>query len=222
MQNLDVIIGALNRVGYLHSKGLTFKATSVSHAVEHFIYLHAYGTPKEFLGANFGFRNPVSEEFSIECIRAYGGELFSRSLKHDASTDCKMNFDFGHLYDPVQRWQIYLPQHSASESAKILMSTIEEKLFPVIRRVGTLQELFELLLQDKHPCRWSYTNGAIRAAQLVSAAKQLGIEMSYLLMQLESRLEWITLGLNQDDISAARDFLESVIVHSEHSRSTLH
>src|SRR5262249_53758297 len=67
-------------------------------------------------------------------------------------------------------------------------------LVPTIGRVTTLQDFLSLLATNSVNCPWYATNGAIRAAQIVAVARQIGLDTDHILSVLESRKEFIANG----------------------------
>ena len=196
----SLITDALANLKYVRLKHLTYRASWSTSDVEHFLYFSRWGTPKNFLTAYFGLRNAGAEEFGIECIRAYGGDLY-RILKHDARVDCTMTFSLGNLAGWSPRWSLYIPKIPTHNGVipEISMASLGEKiridvrecLFPIIHDVTSLDRLLSLLLKDVEPCRWFRVNGAIRAAQIAYLARRLGLgtaEITSMLKPFEKEL----------------------------------
>ena len=191
----------MEALGYQRVRKLIYKATWSSPEVEHFLYLETYGRPKEFLTARFGIRNSRAELFSLNSIKAYGGEIY-QLIRHDDRYDCMMNFSFERLNTPIRRWALYMPDYSMPMLMKQLTSEIEERLLPVVRDLDNLHRLFSFLLSDAEPCPWVASNGAARAAQVVSIGHRISIEAREILAGLQPREKWITLSLNQSTYDA--------------------
>lgn len=187
----------LSDLGYERMKRFTYRGLWSIPEVEHFLYLELYGVPKHFLTARFGFRNLAAELFSLRSIRAYGGDVY-RLMKHDERFDCVMNFSFGRLRSPVTRWSLHTPDFSGSELAAEIRSEIANLLLPTIRDVRGLSEFHALLLSDVEPFPWVACNGAMRAAQIISIGRQIGMEAAQIHAALRPNMKWIQVGLEKD------------------------
>ena len=172
MLNEDLITDSLADVGYRRIKQRVYKACWSTPDIDHFLYICLWGTPKEFLSADFGVRNEGAEAFSIKSLVAYGSDLY-RLLRHDAHTDCSMRFSLGKLGAWGSRWSLYLPEMSMAALSEKIKADVQERLIPVIRGVTSLDRLLSLLLDDAEPCPWVRINGAIRAAQIAYVARRL-------------------------------------------------
>jgi hypothetical protein len=193
--SIDEVLAAL---GYRPRKRLVYQAEWGKSDVEHFINLSLYGAAKAFLTADFGLRNPYAEIFSINCIRAYGGDLFKIFRPNGRiGTDCTMSFSFGRLTSKIQRWSLYLPDLSTLALAESLRSCIQDRLLPVVRDVTTLNKFLSILIADAEPCPWISTNGAIRTAQIVAVAGQIGVEMGQIPTLLKPRERYIFRDLSE-------------------------
>jgi hypothetical protein len=168
------LAAALKSVQYERVARLAYKATWGSPQVEHFVYFSVNGTPARFLNAHFGFRNPTAESFSVESIRKYGGQVFS-ALRHDVRTDCLMRFPFHRLRPATRRWSIDMAALSGEEVAHVAEANIRAHLFPAVRAITGLDELFQVLVGDTEPYPWVASNGAIRAAHIVAVGMQIGL-----------------------------------------------
>jgi len=63
--------------------------------------------------------------------------------------------------------------------------------------VNNLDEFLELLVADKSYYPWPGSNGAIRAAQVVAVAGQIGLKEDFVRTMLEPRLQLIAAGLSK-------------------------
>jgi hypothetical protein len=68
---------------------------------------------------------------------------------------------------------------------------VEQKLFPVIRGITSLDLLLSFWLTDAEPCPWYRCNGAMRAAMIVNVAWRLGVAPAEIRKLLEPRLREI-------------------------------
>jgi hypothetical protein len=186
MLDENCLTAALKSVQYERLTHLTYKATWGTRQIEHFLYFSVHGVPKQFVNAHFGFRNPVGELFSVNSIRKYGGEVF-KALKHDERTDCLMRFSFHRLGPETRRWSINIAAFSGEELAHVIEASVRERLFPAVCAITGLSELFQALAGDKEPYPWVASNGAIRAAHIVAAGMQLGLEEAKIRAALSAR-----------------------------------
>jgi hypothetical protein len=184
-------------VGYERVDEGAYRALWSTLDVEHFIYivgdLRDFDDPKrsDTLTGDFGIRNPVAERFSCNAIHAYGGEIF-RLFKCAEPTSCAMRFSFARL-EP-SRWPILRPGLSGKELGERFRGFIAGHLIPTIGRVGTLSDLLGLLVADMSYCPWIGSNGAIRAAQIVALAGQIGLGATNVRDMVESRKPLIARG----------------------------
>jgi hypothetical protein len=188
---------ALLDVGYERVDEGVYRALWSTLDVEHFIYifgdLRDFDDPKGMgaLTGDFGIRNPVAERFSCNAIHAYGGEIF-RLFKCAEPTSCAMRFSFAGL-EPSQ-WPIPHPGLSGEEFGERFRGFIAGHLIPTIGRVVTLNDLLGLLVADMSYCPWIRSNGAIRAAQIVALAGQIGLGATDIRAMVESRKSLIAHG----------------------------
>jgi hypothetical protein len=180
--------------GYACIDECVYKATWGSSSVEHFIYLSELQKSKDMITGEFGIRNYVSEVFSCNAIRAYGGEIF-KEFKCGELTSCAMRFSFAKL-EP-SRW----PVHFASISGKLLGQRFHDfivgYLVPTFGHVTQLEGLLDLLAADMPSLPWSGSNGAIRAAQIVALAGQVGLDAARIRGMLASRMPLIAHGVSK-------------------------
>jgi hypothetical protein len=166
------LASALAEAGYRRVRRHVYRA-EWSTEVEHFIYFQLYGTPKDYLGADFGIRNKQAEIFAIRSLQAYGGPL-ERLLRPDYRNGCFMRFPLSDESWGL-RSSLTISSMSGPALARKVRDDIVQKLFPVIRDVTTLDRFLSLLLTDAEPVRWPYSNGALRAAIIVHLAQRLGM-----------------------------------------------
>lgn len=169
----EILAQIMSSLQYRRIKRLVYRAEWSQPEIEHFLYFSAWGRPQEYLLADFGFRNPTAEAFSIACIKSYGGQIYS-TIRPDRKIDCTMRFNFGKLAAWKPLSYLYVADIAADELSRKLRSDVEKRLFPVIREMTTLERLVSRLLNNAEPCPWLVTNGAIRAAHIVFAARQIG------------------------------------------------
>ncbi len=206
-----LITAALAEVGYAKAKRLTYQASWSTTEVEHFLYLSTYGNPKEYLTVDFGLRNPLAEEFAIECISLFGGEIF-RTLQYDRRNDCFMRFSLGKAAAWRPRWSLTLLQMSPASVASKIKTDVSELLLPLVRSVTTAKALLSLLLEDVEPYPWVRINSALRAAQIACLARLAGIESDQIRTLLRSFFDKIAA-----DVGSGADanlYVEAIVRHS--------
>jgi len=182
-----LLTNALADVGYRRLKRHIYRA-EWSTEVEHFLYFQLYGGAN-FLGADFGVRTKESERFAIQSIRTYGSEL-DRLGRHDERSDCYMR---GPLGDSSwgMRSSLTVSSMSGPAVATKVKHDVEQKLFPVIRGITSLDMLLSFWLTDAEPCPWYRCNGAMRAAMIVNVALRVGIAPAEVRKLLEPHLREI-------------------------------
>jgi hypothetical protein len=179
---------ALRDAGYEYVQGGIYKALWSTMEVEHFIYIRELEKIAGHIHADFGVRNFKAEVFSCNIIHAYGGEIFSL-FKCAEPTSCVMRFGVGRL-EPT-RWPI---SYYAEGFCRNLHESINSHVIPVTRHVADLYDLLGLLAANMNHCPWTQSNGAIRAAQVVALAGQLGLDHAIVRGLLEPRLSFIAHG----------------------------
>lgn len=188
--NEKLLTEALARLGYRRVRRRVYRALWATPEVEHFLYFSTHGTPDEFVTSHFGLRNAAAEAFSIKAIKKYGGALYT-VLKHNQEFDCAMRFSLGKLAEWGSRWSLFVPGMDESALFDKISFDVRGRLFPIIKGVTTLDHLVFLLLDDAEPGPWFVTNGAIRAAHIVSAARQIGVTRTQIKEMLRPRWKWI-------------------------------
>lgn len=177
---------ALAELGYRRLKRHTYRA-EWSTEVEHFSYFQLYGSPADFLAADFGVRTKESEHFAIRSIQTYGAATY-QLIRNNERSDCTMRFSLGQLGSWGMRGSIIVSSMSGPDLAAKVKHDIEERLFPIVRRVTNLDALLALLLTDKEPCPWYRCNGAMRAATIVNVARRIGMAPAEIRKLLEPHL----------------------------------
>jgi hypothetical protein len=202
---------ALSDIGYRRLKRFVYKATWSTHAVEHFLYFSLYGKPKEYLTADFGLRNEQAQAFGFKSVRAYGGELYQLA-RHDVRTHCAMIFSLGRLALWKPRSSLYLPSLSEIGLAEKIKVDVQNKLFPIIRSITEARSLLAFLNTDVEPNLWIYSNGAIRAAMIVSLARKCGMDAEQIRILLEPQIKRVAAQLGGTFSPTA--YLEKIIEDS--------
>jgi hypothetical protein len=133
--------------------------------VEHFLYFSVYGSPKELVSADFGFRNPEVEALAVDILKSIGGSLYGL-LRHNQRLDCKMRFPFGKFAGWEPRWSLNAAQFSSSALAEKISSDLARYLIPLVKTISTRRDLLNVLLLDEEPIRWLHVNGALRAVEI--------------------------------------------------------
>jgi hypothetical protein len=174
MFNEKSLTPSLEDLGYRRLKRLTYKASWSSTDVEHFLFFLLYDRGNS-VTCWFGVRNAAAEQFAVECLKLFGGPLF-HDVRFDHRYDCHMQFSLGMWAG----WGIpsSLKLSDMSEAALVgkVSGDIRDTLFPVIRPVLSVADLFVLLLKDEEPCRWGRVSGTMRGAMIVFLGRRLGIE----------------------------------------------
>jgi hypothetical protein len=211
MENFDLtpIENVLLSFNYKRVRKFVYKATWSSPQVEHFIYLEKFHRRKTTFAGLYGVRNPSADLFAVQSLRQYGNELFHNMLRYDAKVECMMSFDFWIFSGEQRPWMINLDDGIAG--AETLQVAIKEHLLPLIGKITTLQTLHDFLLQDLRKAGWTYVNGALRAAHIVSVSRQIGIGRADIVNSLQPYLLPIETGLDAGAEISAAEFLEQII-----------
>ena len=187
----------LSELGYRRRKKNVCRAEWSTADVEHFLRFQRWGIPKK-LSCDFGIRNQRAQLFSSEEIIKYGGPIFGQMIRHDKRNGCWMNFPLGKHVDWNFRWALELETLSESEFKNRIRLAIEGWLLPFITQVVNRADLLELLLTDVEPCPWFNNNGAIRAAQIVCLARQIGWNPDDIRSALEPFARKIAVGFSKE------------------------
>jgi hypothetical protein len=180
--------------GYVCLDECVYKAISSGRQVEHFIYFFKDHKRPDMLWGDFGIRNELAEAFGCNVIRAYGGELF-KFFKCGEPTSCTMRFSFARL--ELSGWPLPLSSLSGNQLRNRVRDFMTEHLAPTIGQVNTLEEFLSLLTTDTSYCPWLRSNGAIRAAQIVASAGQMGLDAASIRAMLEPRKQLIAQGVSR-------------------------
>jgi hypothetical protein len=190
----QLVTPALLDGGYDHQGNLIYKDVRGSGPIERFVYvLHDGRKPNEFSG-EIGIRNWHAEKFSCEAIHKYGGSLFQQ-FRCGEPTTCMIRVHFAKLGD--SGWPVYFSGLTEAQLARFLHDFFAREVGPTIGRVNSLNEFLELLVADKPYFPWPGSNGAIRAAQVVAVAGQIGLREDFVRTMLEPRLKLIAAGLSK-------------------------
>jgi|GraSoi2013_100cm_1033763.scaffolds.fasta_scaffold42341_3 hypothetical protein len=203
----------LTELGYVRCGRFVYKAGWSTPDVEHYLYFSTYGTPREFLTADFGVRNEAAQLFGVKCIQAYGGAVYD-FLEENEPTHSYMRFPLGKIAGWNPRWSLTISAQPDDTLVNLVMGAVRDKLFPVIREVTDLSQLLLLLMRDEEPVRWVHVNGAMRAAQIAYLARVLGIgtvEIRSMLRRRENELFAHLKGSTLDSAS----YIERVIDDTE-------
>ena len=201
---------ALTDLGYRRLKRHTYRA-DWSTEVEHFIYFQLYGTPADFLAADFGVRTKKSEHFAIRSVQAYDGSATSHLIRYDERSGCFMRFSLGRFASWGMRSSLTVSSMLGPALAAKIKHDVEERLFPVIRGVTRLDLLLAFLLTDAEPCPWYRCNGAMRAAMIVDLAARLELAPAESCKLLEPHLKDIAHHLHGAPDLAPRLYVDKII-----------
>jgi hypothetical protein len=211
MLDEPALANALARLGYLRLKKHVYRA-EWSTDVEHFIYFQYYGTPKAFLAADFGMRTIASESFAFRTIQQYGGGFYRRFPdRGDERCDCCMRFSLGLLGSWGMRSSLIVPDMTGLELAQRVQADVEQKLFPIIRGVTSLDRLFSLLQTDQEPHPWLRCNGAMRAAMIANLGQRIGLQGAQVHDYLTPRMKHISHHLTEEAEGDPLAYVESTI-----------
>jgi hypothetical protein len=213
MPNETLVTAALAEFGYARLKRLVYKASWSVHEIEHFLFFSLYGKPKVFLTSDFGVRNTGAQAFGTRSVEAYGGEVY-RCIGQEEREQCYMRFPLGKLAGWKPRWSLAVPSMSDEDLVATIKEAVGNRLFPVIRDVTNIGRLLTLLVSDEEPVRWLHVNGAMRAAQIVYLARDLGLTANEIRLMLKPREGEIGEHLARAKIDPA-SYIDQVIQDSE-------
>jgi hypothetical protein len=185
----SLAVPILQGYGYQLINDGVYRAIWSTVEVEHFIYLHEPQRVTSYFGADFGIRNFMAEVFSCNVIHAYGGELL-KLFRCAEPTSCAMRFSFARLKPPPRP----MPFTESNDFILNLPGLLESHLMPIVRNVASLNGFFSILTSDVDSFSWAASNGAIRAAQIVAVAGQLGVNHMTVREILKSRMSLIAHG----------------------------
>ena len=167
----------MGSIEYIRQSKFIYKASWSNADVEHFVFFSK--DSRGYFGGSFGLRNQFVEEFGINAITKYGhpNRQMMRQYR-DPRTACSMSFEFGRIdkYTRTAWPRTRVQDISGSELAVFVAAFVSRHIFPIVRRIEDLGGLLDFLLSDEEPTPWLVTGPAIRAAQVVVLAKQLGLE----------------------------------------------
>jgi hypothetical protein len=201
---------ALAEIGYEWIAPSSFRALWPTRDIDHYLFFSTYGAPKRFLAADFGLRNPAAEDFAMTAIASYGGELY-RHLKRSLPVDCTMQFSLGRLVGWPSRSSLDMDAFEGKALFDRVRDDIRKHLFPVVKPITGPAELLAILLADTAPFEWVYTNGAIRAAEIVSLGRQKEVADKQICEALRPRKKWIDAALAKGRISV-EEYLEKILL----------
>jgi hypothetical protein len=217
---------AMAELGYKRLKRYVYSADWSTSDVEHFMYYSLYGTPKDFITADFGVRNKEAEIFAIGAIKRYGGDLY-QLLRYDEKSDTFMRFSLGTLASWGLRSSIKISSMTGDALAKKIQTDIREKLLPIIGAVRTLRDLLSFLLIDEEPRPWVRCNGAIRAAEIAHLAVRVGLDPAEICKLLNPYHNWIKTNLADTSDSNPESYIKRVVddavskhLHQDHQANT--
>jgi hypothetical protein len=206
------VTAALADVGYRRLKRNIYRA-DWSTDVEHFLYFQLYGTPRDYLTADFGVRTKDAEIFAHRAIQAYGPDIHRLVPSYfDERTDCSMIFSFSLLASWGTRSSLRISSMPGPALAAKVKDDVEQKLFPLIRQVTTCDRLLTLLDTDTEPYSWVYTNGAMRAAMMARVAwHQLGLRAEQIRALLLPHEKEIGLNIDGAPDPNPQSYIERII-----------
>jgi hypothetical protein len=167
---------AMLTIGYVQRSKCVYEASWGSEYVEHFVYFSE--DSRRYLVGKFGLRNPLAEEFCIDSFIKYGHPNVQLVRQYrDPRTACSMSFEFDRI-GGISRgpWpRIYIPDAASSELAAFITKFIKQHIFPISKEIIDLQTFLAFLAADVEPTPWFASGPAIRAAQIIAIASQLGL-----------------------------------------------
>jgi hypothetical protein len=201
---------AMANLGYQWLKRHVYRADWSTSDVEHFMYFSLYGTPEDFVTADFGVRNREAEIFALGAIKIYGGNLY-QLLQYNEETDTFMRFSLGTLASWGLRSSLRISTMSGVALARKIQADVIEKLLPVIRSVRNMNNLLSLLLTDAEPYPWVRCNGAIRATEIIHLAVRVGMNSAEIRKLLKPYHTWVGTNLTKAPNPDPKSYVDRVI-----------
>jgi hypothetical protein len=151
-----------------------YKAAWSSRDVEHFIYFKI--DSRGYLEADCGLRNPAAEEFGVDSLIKYGHPN-ARMIRQwrDSLTACSLSFEFARIDNfKGTLWPRFrVAGMPGSKLAQFVTDFISDHIFPIIKPILTLNDLFDFASTDAEPHPWFVDNSAIKAAIIIAIGTQL-------------------------------------------------
>lgn len=169
-----ILASAMHEVGYRRVRRNIYRADWSTPDVDHFVFFSPYGTPIDYLAADFGVRNLSAQIFALEEIRKYGGDLYGL-MERDQEAHCPMRFSLGKIASWGIRSSLRISSLSDDALAAKITNDIERWLLPIIQEVTNIDRLRSFLLEDSETHSWVRCNGAIRAGMIADLAIRLGM-----------------------------------------------
>jgi hypothetical protein len=175
----DILAPALTEIGYKKVAKLTYRAGWSTDDVEQFLSFHTYGTPKQYLSGDAGFRNLKAEAFAEQCQQRYASQTYFRCMPEGGYVYppyfCLMHFSIGSLLEWGIRDSLDMWALSPDELARAVVQPIQSKLIPFVGAITTMERLHDFLASDREPLRWYMRGPYYRAALVVFLARQLSV-----------------------------------------------
>lgn len=184
-QVLNAVERAMSSLDYSKLDGLVFRTAAADSKVEHHLVFDLWGERERFLTGQFGMKYAPAEAFAAQCVLLYGGPLY-QLMELDDPNHCSMKFPIGSLAKWTPRESLDLSILAPETVSEQVLAAISTIVSPLVRRIRAPKSLLDVLRADSDPCRWPFTNGAIRAAQIVFLAKTVGVDRHTILDELLS------------------------------------
>jgi hypothetical protein len=205
-----LLASAMGEVGFRRVGRYIYRADWSTIDVEHFVFFSPYGTPIDYLAADFGVRNQRAQTFALEEIRIYGGNVY-QLMETNQETNCPMRFSLGRVASWGIRSSLKISSMSDRALAAKIKEDIEARLFPIVQQVAGIDRLLSFLMEDRESHSWVQCNGAIRAAMIIDLGVRQGISEAELQSMLEPYYRRIATNLlNAPDPDAA-SYIKKVI-----------
>lgn len=213
MKNLtfrNILEPKLADLGYKKVQKLLYRSNHHGPAVERFLEFDLWGGPLNYVSCDFGFANKEAIRFAAECLSLYGGEIYCRlPLTAPAfNTRCQV----GRFCEWGRRDALGISELGAHKVSDRALSDIEDIILPKADPVSTLEAFANQILADEPWMPWIASNGAMRAAEYIYSARQIGISRAAIASHLEPVVSSsVKRGLGRDVNAYA--FLEQSLSH---------
>ena len=185
---------------YHRVRKFVFKSIYAGGDIEHTITMDI--TPSGYLGGYFGVRNPLASEFGFACLHKFGDAFFQEMLKFDPQVSGSGSWRFPCDGPDAQIRMLDVRAYSESELIDAYSAILATEVLPFVQPVVTLTALYDQLIDDTPPFTWTWTNAALRIAEIFAIGQQIGETESRILRGVEPRKSYLTPSVGVSDADA--------------------
>ncbi len=212
MKNLtfrNILEPKLADLGYNKVQKLLYRSKDYGPAVEHFLEFELWGGPLHYVSCDFGIANKDALRFATECLSLYGGAIYRRLPVTAPVFNARCQV--GRFCEWGRRDSLGISELGANEVSGRALKDIEDIILLKAGPISTLEAFASQILADEPWMPWLTSNGAMRAAEYIYAARQVGISRSAIASNLEPFSSSVKRGLDRE--TDASIFLEQSLSH---------